>query len=92
LVLTLFHFYLVDFKLVEQLELIAISVPIKEEAKVWKAKIKKLFELIFKSVQVDLRNRSLRPLIDFPVFLSSKKEQQRTGPFLKYIFSGGKVR
>ena len=68
MVLTLSHFYLVDFKLLEQLQLIAVSVPIQEEAKIWKKKIKKLFELIFKSVQVDFRNRSLIPLIDFPPF------------------------
>ena len=36
--------------------------------------------------------QELEPLINYPLPLSSKKEHQRTGPFLKYIFSGGKVR
>ena len=49
------------FKLFEQLQLIAVSVSIEKEAKVRKKALKKLFKLIFKSVQVDFRNKSLKP-------------------------------
>jgi len=70
------------FKLLEQLQLIAISVSVQEEAKIWKKKIKKLFELIFKSVQVDFHNRSLRPLIDFPPFFClQKRNNNALDPF-----------